>query len=317
MNTLDDAYIEEQNKIASSGAWIWLLEITTPNYTTLRYANNNSDIIWPVGRNTYYKTSFSMSDIKTSTSGEFPEYKLQIGEVDLDGTLRARIKATAGLVGSTVRLMVVHSAHLDLATPAIDELAEILNCELTAEAVTFTIGIPNLLGRRFPRDRYVPSFCRHKFGGALCRYAQPDYSVGSGQGAFIPGTSEIRYNTIRIDTGFLITNVFRYAPGRLLTYVDRPDEYILTNDTMFTVEGSRYNDGSFLANSYHHIEQTYVRVFMEDDGARPFYAESAFITTTTIRLGYGNCDHTLEACKIRNNTQNFGGSPGIAGGMYG
>ena len=325
MNILDDAYIAEQNKIASSGAWIWLLEIATPSLNTLRYANNNSDVTWPVGGNTYSRISFLMSDIKTSTSGEFPEYKLQIGDVDLNSALRTHIKAAAGLVGSTIRLIVVHSAHLDLSTPAIDELTEILNCELTAEAVIFTIGIPSLLGRRFPRDRYVPSFCRHKFAGALCRYVQPDRTRTSSQISFAPGVSGeagIQYNTITCGIGNLIQDVFRFAPGvsGLEHFYDRGSTqkwtWILDKDTGFSVSGSKYNDGFFLANGYHPVTQLYVRVFIEADGARPFVAESSG-NLITIRLGYDACDHTLEACALRNNTQNFGGSPGISGGMYG
>ncbi len=210
MNTLNTAYITEQNKIASSGAWIWLLEIATPNLSTLRYANNNSNITWPTGSNTYSRISFTMDDISESTSGKFPEYRLLIGDVTTDSTLRTRIKANSGLVGSTVRLLVVHSDHLDVTTPAVDELTEILNCELTAEAVIFTIGIPSLLGRRFPRDRYVPSFCRHKFAGGLCQYVQPARSRLSLQISFVPGVSGvsgIQYNTIQCANGNLIQNV--------------------------------------------------------------------------------------------------------------
>ena len=80
--------------------------------------------------------------------------------------------------------------------------------------------------------------------------------------------------------------------------------------------GSLYNDGFFLANNYHAVNDGWVRVFMEADGGRAFYSESPG-ATVTLRLGYTDCDHTLEACKLRNNTQNYGGSPGIVGGVYG
>lgn len=201
---MNQTYINESTKVSTSGAWLWLMEIATAGTVILRYANNNEAIVW--GGNTYLPISFSMDDVSMSTSGKFPEYRLQIGSVALSGTLRTQIQTTGGLVGSTVRLMVVHSAYLSLTTPAIDEMAEILNCEVTAEAVVFTVGIPSLLSRRFPRDRYVPGFCRHKFKGALCRYSQS---------------------------------------------------------------------------------------------------------------GYDDCDHTLNNCIDRGNSQNFGGSPGIVGGVYG
>ena len=213
--------------------------------------------------------------------------------------------------------MVVHSAHLSLTTPAIDESAEILSCEVMAEAVVFTIGIPSLLSRRFPRDRYVPSFCRHKFEGALCQYTQPNHTRTSAQMRFVAGedtgVAGVRYNRIVCGTGNLVQYVFKYAPG---TRALDPYRWALAKDTGFTVSGSQFNDGFFLANHYHHVYQIYVRVFMEVDGARPFVAESPS-GLVTIQLGYDKCDHTLEACALRDNTQNYGGSPGIAGGMYG
>ncbi len=320
MNTLDASYITEQNKIASSGAWIWLLEIATPGLTTLRYANNSSNITWPAGSNTYSRGSFAMDDISESTSGKFPEYRLSIGDVTTDSALRERIKANSGLTGSTIRLMVVHSDHLDVTTPAIDELTEILSCELTAEAIVFTIGIPSLLGRRFPRDRYVPSFCRHKFAGGLCQYAQPAHERQSYEISFVPGVSGVsgtQYNTVQCANGRLISDVFRYSlPTGFGSTVEDVWGWTLMKDTGFTISGSQSNDGFFLANNHHRITQLYARVFMEVDGARPFVAESAG-DLITLRLGYSECDHTLEACALRGNTQNYGGSPGIAGGVYG
>jgi len=461
MDVLDSRYITEQNKIASSGAWIWLLEIITTGQTTLRFANNNSNVRWPTGVNEelYYATSFSMDDLSVSTSGKFPEYRLQISEVDLSSNLRGQIKETGGLTGSTVRLMVVHSDHLNLTTPAIDELVEILNCELVANAVVFTIGIPSLLSKRFPRDRYVPSFCRHKFTGALCGYvvASDIYTLTSSQISFTKGDD---YNTVWVNDGGLL-DLFSlqrgrlYCPGNLLhngdfeyydlsgwdidgnawvaersserskfgsySYKHRqeagsqssrgisqgftvekgkyyslsgwvwcseeyfwtdayiyssigprevripqkdqwvrfvienmgPASYIgariylggdsgytffdgiclvegatagdytasdpagLNTDVGFIVSGSKYNDGFFRANRFYGVDDKYVRVFTgSEPGMQEMVTESAG-NEITLTVGYENCDHTLGACKLRNNSQNYGGSPGIAGGVYG
>lgn len=310
---MDEAYVEEQNKIASSGAWIWLLEIRTSPNTQYRFANNNVEIDWDSG--TYLPISFTMSDIIESTSGKFPEYQLRIGHVAIGSGLHQSISTSGGLVGQTVRLMVVHSAHLDLTTPAVDELAEILNCEVTAEAITFTIGTPSLLSRRFPRDRYVPGFCRHRFKGALCQYEQPASNTLTSNnisfilgGGGVPGT---RFNTVQVASGGLITDVFANS-GEL----NANGDFALFKDTGFTVSGSVSNDGVFLANNHHHVEQTRVRVFVEADKARPFVTEAAG-NLITIQLGYDTCDKTLSACALRDNTQHYGGSPGIVGGMYG
>ena len=320
MNTLDTAYKTEQNKIAATGAWIWLLEISTTGYTTLRYANNNENVVWPAtGGNTYCPLSFIMEDINVSTRGEFPEYRILMGDVDVESALRVQIRATDGMVGSTIRFLVVHSSHLDLTTPAIDETAEILSCETSAEAVTFVVGIPSLLSRRFPRDRYVPGFCRHKFGGALCQYKLPTYTFPypliSNTVAFVVGPTindAVAYNEIRVGAGGLITRLFVNAPGQ----TKASDRY-LNQDTGFVVSGSKYNDGLFLVNSVQPITQYVVRVYTEAQGGRPFVAEAAGAAYITLKLGYDGCDHTYEACALRGNIQNYGGSPGIAGGIYG
>lgn len=170
---MDPAYITEQNKIASAGAWIWLVEISMPGYTTLYYTNNNEAVQYPVGavdERPYIARPITMDDVEVSVSGKFPEYQIRIGDVDVTGHLRTRVRSSGGYVGGSIRLMVVHSAHLGVDEPAIDETATILSCETTAELVTFTIGIPSLLSKRFPMDRYAPGFCRHRFGDAMCKY---------------------------------------------------------------------------------------------------------------------------------------------------
>lgn len=314
MNT---AYITESNKIASPYAWIWLLEITTAGYgTPLRFTNNNDDVVWPtVGGNTYSKMPFTVDDIQVSTSGEFPEYKLVIGDVNLSGALRTRVGASGGLVGSVVRFMVAHSNHLDLTTSAIDEYADVLSCELTAQAVVFTIGIPNLLSRRFPRDRYVPGYCRHRFEGALCQYEQPDYSVVSNNVVFSsPAYAEGHpVDQITVSGVDLITSVFRYTLP--LGEVEGTG-WALSKDTGFTISGSLYNDGFFLADNWYAVYSTHVYVKREAESGKVFTPETV-LTGVTIQLGYNACDHTLNACKFRDNMQNYGGSPGIIGGIYG
>ncbi len=314
METLDDALVLEQNKMTSSGAWIWLLQIPYGTDNTLIFANNSSTVLWD---GVYYQPmSFTMSDITESTSGKFPEYKLQIGDAYTGSNFRTALRTYNGLVGRVIRLMVVHSDHLDLTTPAIDEVAEILNCEVTAEAITFTIGMPSMLSRRFPRDRYVPGFCRHKFAGALCQYVQPSHAIApSTQVSFTVGSvasgDAPAFNRINVSGGSLVTDVFQYAAGTAVGSV-----WQLAKDTVFMVSGSVSNDGWFIAENYFAVLPGYVAVIPEADGARPFVAEPVG-ASVTIRLGYGGCDHTLEACALRDNTEHYGGSPGIIGGMYG
>lgn len=315
MEPFEDAYVEEQNKIASAGVWLQLLEISTPGYSTLRYVNNTEDIAWAEASlipRTYSAISFIMDDVSASLQGEFPEYRLVIGDVTLTSSLRTRIKATSGLVGSTIRFIVVHSSHLDVTTPAIDELAEVLSCEVRADGIALTLGIPNLMSRRFPRDRYMAAFCRHKYGGGLCQYVSP--TITSNTIRFTT-TNQGQYALILITPGEgtnFITNLLGYAAG---SWVDQPNAWRLSRDTYISVEGSLRNDGWFVVKSAYTIIPEKMEVYAAADGGRAFSTEAAG-ATITITL-HGDCDHTLEACKLRNNSQNFGGSPGIAGGVYG
>ncbi len=335
MNELNSNYITEQNKLATSGAWIWLLEIETPTTAyagnPLRYTNDNHAIsagvfgrVWPTaGGDTYTTMPFNMDDVEASLDGKFGEFKLYIGDLALSGDLRTRVSATAGLVGSIVRLRVVHSNHLDLTDPAIDESAEVLSCERMLNAVVLTLGIPSLLSRRFPRDRYVPGFCRHKFEGALCQYLTPRLPDGtlhiatSNNVVFTPNLGTVEgypVNNIYMENANLVNKVFVFAqpPGTLQTL----GRLALSKDTGFIISGSLYNDGFFLAENYYAVNATTVYVKTEDGGGRAFTAETV-LTGVTLTLGYSNCDHTLDACKKRDNTQNYGGSPGISGGIYG
>jgi len=460
---VDSTYTTEKNKIASAGAWITLLDIALSGYTTLRYTSDNTGpgTVWPTGGNVYTRMPFSVDDVHVSTSGAFPQYKLVIGELDPEGTLRTQIKASRGMVHGTVRLRVVHSSHLTVTTGAVDELAEILDCSVTLDAVVFTIGLPSLLDKRFPRDRYSADFCRHMYGGALCRYTLPGVNLASSQVRFEAGTD---YHTIRVDDGGLLaffdnTPGSRVCPGDLITngnmeygikggiwtggghiigwdtwgggaakrdWVDNqhkydthcyyhigsttksgisqtidvvggeqytlscwvklasppltlrlmtlvgttyysdpaiatsgwqkleltvtptsanngkmtvwiggtgwawfdavcvvsgstPDDYIqrqLSTNAGFTLSGSSINNGTMIANKDEEITDTFVRVCTDDVRANVFTDEAAG-AAITLQLGYNECDHTLTACKLRNNAQNFGASPGMSGGVYG
>jgi len=325
MKTLDNSYITEQHKLATSGAWIWLLEISVIGTSmVLRYTNNNSAagyITW--NGNDYTNMPFTMDDVSASLEGKFPEYKLRIEDLSLTGALRTQVRATAGLVGSIVRLRVVHSAHLELTTPAIDESAEVLSCEVDLSAVTLTLGIPSLLSRRFPRDRYLPGFCRHKFGGALCQYTQPTspdgslYTATSNHVIFTLDVGTVEgypVNKIWMENGDIVNKVFMFAEPRGEQRAS--GKWALSKDTGFVISGSVSNDGFFVAENYYAVTPTTVYVRTAAKGGRPF-TEETVLTTVTLTLGYDNCDHTLAACKLRDNTQNYGGSPGITGGVYG
>ena len=309
---MNSAYVTEANKVSSAGAWVWLLEIISTGYSTLRYTNNNDNVVW--NGNTYTRMPFRFNDVKVSTDGVFPEYKLEIAEVSLTGAILSRVHDTDGLPRSLVRLMLVHSDHLAVTTPAVEEYAEILSVELTTGVIVLNVGIPSLLNRRFPRDRYVPSYCRHMFGGALCQYVQPSYSITSNSVQFVelegytPSVNRIVVNDVD-----LRVELFAHAlPVGGLSGAT----WALVKDTGFTITGTPSNDGFYLAENYYGVSAHHVYVKKPSESGRAFIEETV-TSDVVIQLGYSACNHTLDACKFRDNSQNFGGSPGIAGGVYG
>lgn len=294
MNAL---YTLEANKLSAAGAWLVLLEISYTGQTTQRYTSNNESTVW--NGNTYTPMPFQMDDIEVSTDGRFPEYSLQIFDVELWSTLRVMVRNTGGLTSGVVRLYVVHSDHLDLTDAAVDEAMEILDAEVSAGAVIFRVGMPNLLSRRFPRDRNTPGFCRHQFQNALCKYPEsPAASVAPGI-MFFPSPIPRLYSPL-----FNFINFFGGGSG------------FLTSDTVFSVEGSLYNDGYFIADRQYRVTSNTVYVHTVANGGRQMATEIA-AGALDLTLGYIACDHTLDDCRKRNNSQNYGGSPGVVGALYG
>ncbi|MDD4985035.1 MAG: phage BR0599 family protein, partial [Dehalococcoidales bacterium] len=374
-----------------------------------------------------------------------------------------------GLPGVNIRFIVVHTSHLAVTTGAIDETAEVVSCSRAESEIAFTMGLPGILRRRFPRDRYSPSFCRHHFGDAFCKYQIGNNSLTSDQIVFVP-TSE--YNRVyyagggfldlvsgfsgyRVCRGNLVANagfeqVNRgYLPSsgwlgmpyplswslwggagdamrRVVTtptkydryavhivgyganagikqvvaglaygkthrvscwckvvntdgspngvrieaaHPDNPvayatgtgdweqltftlpasasngelkifvggegsayfdcvsvtptaelrqfDRFRLRHDAIVTIAGSASNDGEFVLMTGQDQRDTELRGYPNSvAGIQTFHAEEMG-ETVTITAGFASCDHTIAACRMRNNSVNFGGSPGMQGGVYG
>ncbi len=171
MKTLTTTGITEKNKLDNSGAWIILLDIdlTALGSTIFYWTSNNGNITWPTGGQVYSAMPIEVGEVQESAGGKIPSIPLRVS--DVERVYAPYLVAFEGLQGATVRLRVVHSKHLSEATPEIDEVFSIVETKLDQQWMEFTLGSVDPLGRRFPRDRYVASMCRHGYKGALCRYA--------------------------------------------------------------------------------------------------------------------------------------------------
>ena len=172
MKTLTSTGITEKNTLDNSGAWIILLDVdlTVLGSTIFHWTSNNGNITWPTTGGTLYGARpIEVGEIQESVGGKIPSIPLRIS--DVERMYAPYLVAFGGMQGATVRLRVVHSKHLSEVTPEVDETFSIVESKLDQQWIEFTLGSVDPLGRRFPRDRYVASMCRHGYKGALCLYA--------------------------------------------------------------------------------------------------------------------------------------------------
>ncbi len=164
--TLPAYAITEKNKISASGAFINLVQINITGESPLRFAQNQSDVVW--GGNTYSAFPIQLGDVNESLQGRIETTIIKISNINR--TLEPFLQAHDGAAGALVTLTVVHSDHLGESVPVVEDTFDVIETSADEQWVTFTIGGVSPFKRRFPRDRYISTICRHFFKGALCLY---------------------------------------------------------------------------------------------------------------------------------------------------
>ena len=159
----------EKNKVASTGAWLVLLEIQFQG-VTLKIVNNTEDIEWPSGTGQLWVAfPFTLDDVVEDKNGELPKLTLKVSNVTR--TVQQYIEQYAGGTDATVILRVAHSEHLDLTTPEIEEYFMVKKTTTDAYWATFTLGPDYTMTQRVPPDKYMKNFCPFPFKGIRCGYA--------------------------------------------------------------------------------------------------------------------------------------------------
>jgi len=161
--------IIEKNKLATPNPWIILLDIKLPNDTVLYFCKNNEDVVFQ-GR-TYNAINFEIEPTKATSKGEIPTVTLRVSNVTR--ILQAYLEEYNGGVGSQVTVRVVNTAYLDEDYSELEMTFDVISAEADAYWITFTLGAPNPLLRRFPPDRYIADYCRWEFKSAECGYTGP------------------------------------------------------------------------------------------------------------------------------------------------
>jgi len=161
--------IVEKNQISDGGAWILLVEldVTGLGGTVYYMTSNNANITW--NGILWAARPMQMGDVSESIDSKIPRLTLQLA--DTYRWYAPLLYIYDGMQGATVRLRVVHSDNLNITTPDVDETYSVVEAKLNQDWLEFTLGCVDPLGKRFPRDRYVASMCRHRYRGRLCQYA--------------------------------------------------------------------------------------------------------------------------------------------------
>ena len=282
----------QKNAIANSGAWLTLIDLYYPGSTTpdKQLVNNNENLTYD--GDTYTATPLSVSQVKESIRGELPKTTLTIYDIDQD--LKSDLQDNDGFSGGTVEIRAIYFNSSGTPTETnILEYFTILEVVATDESVVFSIGVTAPLSKRFPRDKYVSTICRHRFRDGMCQF-----------------------------TGGILSNTG-------IAFVHRPDDkfgvyddYIYTlsaSDTIFfraaqiiRITGSASNNHDYRIKSVttnNVLNHTYINFDTEVNLISE--AAGAAVTITVI------CDKTISACRANNNSTRYGGSPGVAEGIYG
>ena len=168
--TLPAYAITEKNKLAQAGAFLNLVQIDITGESAIRLAQNTEDVSWD--GETYSAWPMQLGEVQENLTGRTGTTTLKLSNVTR--ALEPYLQDHAGCVGAVVTITVVHSDHLAEATPVLSDVFTVLDAQSDENWVAFTIGGSEPFSRRFPRDRYISTVCRHVFKGPLCLYAGAD-----------------------------------------------------------------------------------------------------------------------------------------------
>ena len=163
------AYLEK-NTLADTGAWLLLLEIIIPNVSTIYLVRNTENIVWPnPGGQEYIAFPFELDEISDSTKNDVPRLAIRVSNISR--AIGGYVENAGGGIGATVKVKVVHSKHLDLTSPEVEFVFEVISTDINERWVTFTIGAANPYNKIFPGNRVMRLSCRYrKFKGIHCGY---------------------------------------------------------------------------------------------------------------------------------------------------
>ncbi|WP_298434597.1 DUF1833 family protein [Geobacter sp.] len=172
MKSISSTLTIEKNRIATENPWLVLLDITlTDGVTKFSLVANTEDIQFQ-GR-TYTAMPFNLIPPKESSKGEIPTVTLEVCNVTR--VIQGYLEALDGAIGSGVVMRIVNAAYLAEDYAELEMEFEVLAAKCNAQWVSFTLGAPSPLQKRFPLYRYIAMHCKwvQDYKGAECKYSGP------------------------------------------------------------------------------------------------------------------------------------------------
>lgn len=173
MRDISQSLIFESNQLASSAAWLFLLDVTLPDGTTTFHLVRNNENVTFNGIE-YVRFPFNLTLPQSGSKGEIPKAQLTISNVTR--VLEPYMQSYGGGVGSTVTVHIVNSKYLTDSTAEITWTFQVLSASDDDLWITWSLGAPNPLRTKYPEFTFRSSYCRWfgrigGFKGAECNYS--------------------------------------------------------------------------------------------------------------------------------------------------
>ena len=159
----------------SGEAWLWLAEIVVPGYDVVRVARNTANVMY--GTDLFSKGNFGIDKQSLSGDGTIPRLAFYVSHDELHN-LEAIMNASKGMENGYVKLIRTCEKFLETPVQNFEALYSILMAGSDNERIAFSLGIPNPLTQKIPRDLYSYTVCPlatpSLFKGVYCRYTGSD-----------------------------------------------------------------------------------------------------------------------------------------------
>lgn len=165
MRTLSTASLIEKNKLATSSAWLALLEILIGE-TTIRLVANNEDVTWD--SETWQAFPFEIDSIDESGKSEIPAVTVKVSNVT--GEIQQMLESADGANGTPVIIRVINTSSSTSTEPELELNYVLDSADYDEQWIRFKLTGGVCLTRRVPRARYLKNFCRFSgnYGGIEC-----------------------------------------------------------------------------------------------------------------------------------------------------